>query len=64
MKWAEENAVDGKRSLSEVVDKIFEHLNKNGLVKINNTRGGNGNFTMPRRQEIMAAFSRYRNLKL
>lgn len=64
MKWAEDNVIDGKKNLSEITDKIIEHIQKNGLVQINKTRGGNGNFTMPRRQEIMAAFSRYRNLKL
>ena len=64
MKWAEDNVVDGKRSLVEITDKIIEHIQKNGLININKTKGGNGNFMMPRRQEIMAAFSRYRNLKV
>ena len=60
MKWAEENKINGKLSLDEIVDESIEYVNKKGLISI----GGTLNLAMPRKQEIMAAFSRYRKLRV
>ncbi|WP_143317804.1 ABC-ATPase domain-containing protein [Clostridium sp. HBUAS56017] len=60
MKWAEENIVNGKLDIVEVVDEILKTIKSRGLISFS----GNGNLAMPRKQEIMSAFNRYRKLKL
>ena len=60
MKWAEDNAINGSRNLEEVVDEAINFIKKKGLVSMS----GNGNLAMPRKQEIMSAFNRYRKLKV
>lgn len=60
MKWAEDNNINGKLNLEEITDEIINSMKKNGLISIN----GSGNLAMPRKQEIMAAFNRYRKLKI
>lgn len=64
MKWAEDNVIDGKKTLTEVADAIFNFISKNGMLSICNTKGGLGNLAMVRKHEIMAAFNRYRRLKI
>ena len=64
MKWAEDNAIDNNSTLKEVTDKILNRIKEKGLISINNSKGGACNLAMPRRQEIMAAFNRYRKLKI
>lgn len=64
MKWAEDNVVDGNKTLIEVSDEIMKHINKNGIISISNIKGGHGRLSMPRRQEIMATFNRFRSLKI
>ncbi len=60
MKFAEEKVVNNSMTLEEVADKVIEYMNKNGLIAV----GNSGNLAMPRKQEIMAAFNRYRKLKV
>ena len=60
MKWAEENAINGTLNIEEVTDVILINIKKKGLIDIS----GNGNLAMPRKQEIMAAFNRYRKLRV
>lgn len=60
MKFAEEKVVNNSMTLEEVADKVIEYMNKNGLIAV----GSSGNLAMPRKQEIMAAFNRYRKLKV
>lgn len=64
IKWADDNLVNNKMTLSQMADNIIEYINKNGLIKINNTKGGIGCLAMPRKQEVMASFNRYRRLKV
>lgn len=64
IKWAEDNVIDGKKTLTEVADAIFNFISKNGMLSICNTKGGLGNLAMVRKHEIMAAFNRYRRLKI
>ena len=64
IKWAEENVIDNKKTLSQVADAIIDYINKNGMLSICSTRGGLGNLAMVRKHEIMAAFNRYRKLKI
>lgn len=64
MKWAEDNIVDKGLSLDKFVDNILEEINKNGLIAMEKIKGGSGSLAMPRKQEIMAAYNRYRKLKV
>lgn len=64
MKWAEDNIVDKNLSLEKFVDKIINEIDKNGLLFIERVKGGNGSLAMPRKQEVMAAYNRYRKLKM
>ena len=64
IKWADDNLVNNKSNLIEVTDKIMEYIKVNGLLKINSTKGGIGNMSMPRKQEIMCAINRYRKLRI
>lgn len=60
MKWAEEDIVNGKLDIIQITDEILKVTKSKGLICFS----GNGNLAMPRRQEIMAAFNRYRKLKI
>ncbi|MDD6793838.1 MAG: ABC-ATPase domain-containing protein [Clostridiaceae bacterium] len=60
MKWAEDNCINGKLGLKDITDEIINYINKNGLISIYQS----GNLAMPRKQEIMCAFNRYRKLKV
>ncbi|MFT8348720.1 ABC-ATPase domain-containing protein [Clostridium saccharoperbutylacetonicum] len=64
MKWAEDNIVDKGLSLDKFVDNILKEINKNGLIAMEKIKGGSGSLAMPRKQEIMAAYNRYRKLKV
>lgn len=64
MKWAEDNIVDKGLSLEKFVDKIIYEINKNGLISMERIKGGSGSLSMPRKQEIMAAYNRYRKLRI
>lgn len=60
MKYAEENIINGTLNIEEVTDEILMSIKKKGLIDIS----GNGNLAMPRKQEIMATFNRYRKLRV
>jgi len=64
MKWAEANIMDKGLSLKEMVDYIICEIEKNGLISIERVKGGSGNLARLRKQEIMAAYNRYRKLKI
>lgn len=60
IKYLEINAFDGKKTLKTIVGSFCEKLEKDGLSSI----ASNTNLAMPRKQEIFAALSRYRGLRL
>lgn len=64
MKWAETNMMNKELSLEAMVDSIISEIDIKGLIAIERIRGGSGSLAMPRKQEIMAAYNRYRKLKL
>ncbi|MFC4782391.1 ABC-ATPase domain-containing protein [Eubacterium multiforme] len=64
MKWAEDNIINNELNLIEVTDKIIYEIKVKGLLSISGTKGGAGNLAMPRKQEIMASFNRYRKLRV
>lgn len=64
MKWIEDNLMNKDLSLEEYVNEAYKEIKKNGLISIDNTKGGNGSMSLPRIQEIMLAYNRYRKLKI
>ena len=60
IKYAEDNIINNNMTLEQIADKVMLDIKKNGLISM----GGSGNLAMPRKQEIMAAFNRYRKLKV
>lgn len=64
MKWAEDKIINNNLTLIEVADRILEEVKEKGLIQMSGMKGGSGNLALPRKQEIMAAFNRYRKLKI
>ena len=64
VRYAQRNILDGKKTLSQVVDELEGIMKKQGLAAICESRSGIANMAMPRRQEIFACFDRYRGLRL
>lgn len=64
MKFAEDNIVNNTKIIRDVVDETLDYISKNGLISISPVKYGMGTLAMPRKQEIIACFNRYRNLKL
>ena len=64
MKWTEENLMERNLKFDEMVDLIIDTINKRGLISMERMKGGWGSLAMPRKQEIMAAYNRYRKLKI
>ena len=64
MKWAEANIMSNGLEFKNMVDNIICQIEKNGLISLDRLKGGSGSLAMPRRQEIMATYNRYRKLKI
>ena len=64
MKYAEDNIINNSKTLQEVVKEVLNSISNNGLLSISPVNYGLGCLAMPREQEIIACFNRYRNLKL
>ncbi len=64
MKWAEANIMNKGLNFENMVNNIICEIEKKGLISMERIKGGNGSLAMPRKQEIMAAYNRYRNLKI
>jgi predicted ABC-class ATPase len=64
MKWAEASIMNKGLGFESMVDNIISEIDKNGLLSMERVKGGSGSLALPRKQEIMAAYNRYRNLKV
>lgn len=64
MKWAEDKIINNNLTLIEVADRILEEAKEKGLIQMSGIKGGSGSLALPRKQEIMAAFNRYRKLRI
>ncbi|KJU71875.1 ABC-ATPase domain-containing protein [Clostridium baratii] len=64
MKWAEDKIINNNLTLIEVTDRILDEVKAKGLLQMSGMKGGSGSLALPRKQEIMAAFNRYRKLKI
>lgn len=63
MKYAENKLMGKNLTLAQIADNITEEL-KNNLIGIENIKGGYGSFAIVRKQEIMCAYNRYREIKI
>ncbi|MBM6837731.1 hypothetical protein H9X77_05645 [Clostridium saudiense] len=63
MKYVEMNLMNKNLTLKEAVDKAYEVLQSN-LIDIEKIKGGYGSFAMPRKQEILSAYNRFRKLRV
>lgn len=64
MKWAEVNLAGKGLNLEHMVDEAIAQIRKKGLLSVEGVKGGSGSMAMPRKQEIMSAYNRYRKLKM
>ena len=64
MKYAEDNIINNSKTLQQVVSEVLYYISKNGLISLSTVSYGMGCLAMPREQEIIACFNRYRNLKI
>ena len=64
MKWAEANIMNKGLGFDHMIDYVLCEIEKTGLLSLEKVKGGSGSLAMPRKQEIMAAYNRYRNLKV
>ena len=64
LRHAEEHALNGRKTIRELVEEIAGELEDKGFGAVCEGGAVPGNLALPRRQEIFAAFNRYRALKL
>ncbi|SHK29868.1 Predicted ATPase of the ABC class [Clostridium cavendishii DSM 21758] len=64
MKYAENKYMNKNLSFEAMIDNIISDIDKTGLMSIEKIKGGSGSLAMPRKQEVMASYNRYRKLKL
>lgn len=62
LKYAEIRLADGKRSLNEVVELLWEEIKRAGLASAASNTYLPVDLALPRRQEIFACLNRYRGL--
>lgn len=62
--WVQKKAVNGKITMQQAADKVMELVRKEGLAGLAEGSYLPVNLAMPRKQEVLAAFNRYRLWKL
>ena len=60
LKYAVEHLVDGKRTITEIVELLQKKLEKEGMQAVAERGEISGGYVVPRKQEIYACFNRYR----
>lgn len=63
LKYAMEHLVDNKKSLKEIVDKMYEEIEKCGISSLIPKGYSAGFVVLPRKQEVFAAWNRFRKLE-
>lgn len=64
VKYAEQHLFGGRTTMQEIVKKLAEKIEKDGLAGLCESRANVANLAMPREQEIFACLNRYRGLEL
>lgn len=60
LKYAVEHLVDGKRTITEIVELLQRKLEEEGMQAVAERGEISGGYVVPRKQEIYACFNRYR----
>lgn len=60
LKYAVEHLVDGKRTITEIVELLQKKLEEDGMQAVAERGEISGGYVVPRKQEIYACFNRYR----
>lgn len=60
LKYVLQNMSDGRKTLQEIVDTLFEVIKQEGMEKIYGGRYLPAGLAMPRKQEVFACLNRYR----
>lgn len=64
LKYMEENMLDGKKTVQEIVEELMREFENRGFETVCDGNYLPGNLAFPRKQEIYACVNRYRGLKL
>lgn len=64
MKWVEDNLMNKNLSLEEVVNEAYCEIKRSGLISIDKIKGGSGSLALPRKQEIIASYNRFRKIRI
>ncbi len=64
IKYSIKNLIDDRKRLKDIVNQVYTIIEDKGLDEISSSKGHPGNLAMPRKNEIAAAFNRYRKLKI
>lgn len=64
VKYAEQHLFNGRLSLQEVVNRLEQKLETDGLAGLCESKSSIASLAMPRKQDIYACFNRYRGLEL
>lgn len=62
--YAERNLMNGKLSMTDIVTELMNIAEFSGMEELIGGSYSHAGFAMPRQQEILAGFSRYRGLKM
>ena len=64
VKYMEEQLLDGRKTVQEIVEKLMKQMDEQGFAAICDGGYLPGNLAFPRKQEVYACVNRYRALKL
>jgi len=64
IEYLAQKEIDEKRSLRQIIDKLYEEIEQKGIGFIADGVRTSGNLVLPRKQEIFAAINRYRMLRV
>lgn len=64
VRYAEKHLFQGKDTIQQVVGKLEEKIQKEGLASLCESNSSVANLALPRRQEIFTCLNRYRGLNL
>ena len=63
-RFIKDNLLDDSRSLREIADSLYAHIDQEGLAALAPAASFPGDLALPRKQEFCAALNRYRSLKI
>ena len=62
LRYAQTHIVDGRKTLKEVIEKLYALVEENGISAVCEGNYLPVNMAIPRKQEMFACFNRYRGL--